>query len=127
MISHGGSADDDTHAGIAAALLHDVFADPDRSLASARELLTRTQDPAVLSIARQVIGIVLRDRGEMAPALAELRHALRLARTAGDVERVADVNATLGATLVMDGRTAQGLAHLDLARRALAVTRSPRS
>ena len=70
----------------------------------------------MLSIARQVIGIVLRDRGEMAPALAELRHALRLARAAGVVERVADVNATLGATLVMGGRTAQGLSHLDLAR-----------
>ena len=30
---------------------------------------------------------------------------------------MADVNATLGATLVMGGRTAQGLSHLDLARR----------
>ena len=92
-----------------------MFADPGRSLASARDLLARTHDPAVLSIARQVIGIVLRDRGEMAPALAELRDALRLARKAGVVERVADVNATLGATLVMHGRTARGLAHLDAA------------
>ena len=94
-----------------------MFADPDRSLASARDLLTRTHDPAVLSIARQVIGIVLRDRGEMVPALAELREALRLARAAGVVERVADVNATLGATMVMHGRTAQGLAHLDSAEK----------
>ena len=68
----------------AAELLRNVFADPDGALARARALLTTTQDPAVLSIARQVIGIVLRDRGEMAPALAELRHALRLARTAGE-------------------------------------------
>ena len=90
-------------------------------------LLTTTQDPAVLSIARQVIGIVLRDRGEMAPALAELRHALRLARAAGVVERVADVNATLGATLVMDGRTARGaLAPRPGTCKALVGTRWPR-
>ena len=79
----------------AAELLRNVFADPDGALASARTLLTTTRDPAVLSIARQVIAIVLRDRGEMAPALVELRHALRLARAAGDADRVADVNATL--------------------------------
>lgn len=96
-------------------LLRNVFADPDDATGRAHELLTHTLDPRSLSIARQVIGIVLRDRGEMTAALAQLRRALRLARTAGVPARVADVNATLGATLAMEGRTTAGLAHLDLA------------
>ena len=78
-------------------------------------LLGKTRDPAELSILRQVIGIVLRDRGDMEVALAELRHALRLARGADDPDRVPDVQATFGATLAMSGRTAQGLTQLDRA------------
>jgi tetratricopeptide (TPR) repeat protein len=104
----------------AAGLLRNLYADPEAALRGARELLGSTRDPAALSILRQVIGIVLRDRGEMEPALAELRHALRLARAANDPDRIPDIEATLGATLAMSGRTAQGLTQLD---RAVAASR----
>ncbi|MEO5851206.1 MAG: CHAT domain-containing protein [Nocardioides sp.] len=86
-------------------------------MARAYDLLTRTKDPRSLSIARQVIGIVLRDRGEMPAALVQLRRALRLAHAVDDPGRAADVNATLGAALAMAGRTSAGLSHIDLAAR----------
>ena len=57
---------------------------------------------------------MLRDLGETDEALAHIREALRLARRV-DVEREADVRATLGSTLVHAGRTREGLAQLDLA------------
>ena len=53
----------------------------------------------------------------MASAVAELRAGLRTARASGSSERVADVQATLGATLVMDGRTRLGMAQLEAAAR----------
>jgi tetratricopeptide (TPR) repeat protein len=43
----------------------------------------------------------------------ELRAGLRAARASGVPERFIDVQATLGATLVMDGRTRAGMAQLD--------------
>jgi tetratricopeptide (TPR) repeat protein len=69
-------------------------------------------DPLELSFARQAAGIVLRDRGQMAAALDELRAAKRYAQLTGDPGRVADVRATLGAALVVNGQTASGLAQL---------------
>ncbi len=88
---------------------------PQEALARAAGVLATSSDPAVLSYARQTVGIVLRDRGDLAPAVAELRTALRLARSAGRPDRLADVRATLGAALVMDGRTRRGLVELDAA------------
>jgi tetratricopeptide (TPR) repeat protein len=115
LSDHGNGGGDVPERAVAADLLRNVFADPHAAAARARDLLTSTTDPVASSMARQVIGIVLRDHGEMAAALVELRKALRLARDAKDPMRVADVNATLGAALAMAGRTAQGLGHLDLA------------
>src|SRR5919107_2630616 len=83
--------------------------------ARARELVSSGADPLRSSYARQAAGIVLRDRGEVKRAIGELRAALRLARTSRRPDRIADVQATLGAALVMDGRTAQGLAALTAA------------
>jgi tetratricopeptide (TPR) repeat protein len=88
---------------------------PQSALSQARELVDSTSDPYVLSYARQAVGIVLRDSGQMAPALTELRAALRAARGSGRPERDVDVRATLGAALVMDGRSRAGLAQLDTA------------
>src|SRR5699024_10185820 len=88
---------------------------PQEALDRAGALLDGPADPAVHSVARQAVGIVLRDRGEPGPAVAELRTALRLARSSGRADRVADVRATLGAALVMAGRTRRGLAELDAA------------
>jgi tetratricopeptide (TPR) repeat protein len=66
-------------------------------------------------VARQATAIVLRDRGDVAAAIAELRIALQLAIASGDVGREADVRATLGVALSWIGRSKQGLAALDQA------------
>ncbi len=88
---------------------------PAEALESARRLLATEPDHVTASYARQAIGIVLRDRGEVPAALPELRTALRHARATNDSEREIDVQATLGATEVMAGRTRSGLARLEAA------------
>ena len=67
------------------------------------------------SLAHQAIGIVLRDRGDLPGAIAELRTGVRLARASGQPEREVDVQATLGLTLAWTGRSRQGLAILNQA------------
>ncbi|MDX6282286.1 MAG: hypothetical protein QOH03_3357, partial [Kribbellaceae bacterium] len=84
-------------------------------MAAATKLLGQSLDPRTASIAHQAKGIVLRDSGRAAEAIAELRRAVRLAGRSGDAERTADVNATLGLTLGLAGRAAEGLAALDQA------------
>src|SRR5215469_908304 len=92
---------------------------PHDAIAQARELLAGRPGPYLASIAHQTAGIVLRDTGDAIAAVAELRSALRAARTAGSPAREADVLASLGVALVMANRTAAGLAALD---RAVAST-----
>lgn len=85
------------------------------------EMTLRGQPSALLgSTAHQAIGIVLRDRGENDEALAHLHTAVDLARASGDRQRAADAAATLGAALVMGGRTSRGFGWLD---RAAALAR----
>lgn len=98
-----------------AGLLALALARPQEALDRASALLAAAPDPLAASYAQQATGIVLRDSGRMAEACAALRAAVRLARRGGDAERVADVRATLGAALAMDGRTKAGLAQLDAA------------
>src|SRR6185437_13158650 len=76
-------------------------------------------DPGLLeaSIARQTIGIVLREYGDIDAAIGELRIARRLAHRAGSADREADVLATLGVALVFAGRTLSGRNTLDAAVR----------
>jgi len=76
-------------------------------------------DPDLLaaSVARQAIGIVLREYGDIDAAIEELRIARRLARRAGSTSREADVLGTLGAALVFAGRSASGRKALDAAVR----------
>jgi tetratricopeptide (TPR) repeat protein len=100
-------------------LLRTLFSDPVAASARARAELVPDPDPAMSSIGHQVIGIVLRDRGESEEALAHLRTSLRLARRSGDGERAGDVRATLGATLVLLGRVNKGMEHLDGAAQVL--------
>ncbi len=90
---------------------------PREAVARARGLLARRPGPYVACVARHVLGIVLRDSGELGPAIRELRRARHLARAAASREREADVLATLGTALVRAGRTSAGLAALDSARR----------
>jgi hypothetical protein len=89
-------------------LLPLAVARPHEALARARAMLAAHPPPLAASIARQAIGIVLRDRGDTAEAIEELRRALRLARAAGSTAREADVLATLGAALVFGGRPVAG-------------------
>ncbi len=103
-------------------LLASAIADPGAAEAGVRELLATSNDPAVLSVARQASGIVLRHRGLMFDALRELHAAVRLARRSDDVNREADARATLGVTLALAGRTRSGLVQLE---RGLAAATDP--
>ena len=69
------------------------------------------------SVARQAAGIVLREFGDVAAGIGELRRALQLARRTGSVTREADVLASLAVALVYGGRTRAGLSAFDHALR----------
>ena len=58
---------------------------------------------------------MLRDQGRTADAVQELRSARELARRSRDADRLADVRATLGSALALDGQTRTGLRELDRA------------
>jgi tetratricopeptide (TPR) repeat protein len=88
---------------------------PQDALLAARSVLAGQPSPYDASLAHHTIGIVLRDRGDLPGAVAELRSGVRLARASGKPEREADVQATLGVTLAWMGRSQQGLAFLDRA------------
>jgi len=90
-----------------------ALARPGDALASARAVLAKNPGPYEASIARQAVGIVLREFGDVSAGIRELRTALRLARLAGSLERQADVLATLGVALIYAGRTKPGLSALD--------------
>ncbi|CUR55843.1 Tetratricopeptide TPR_4 [metagenome] len=91
---------------------------PSDALHQATALLDSASDPVARSFAHQAAGIVHRENGEMTEAIAHLGAGLREARRSGETGRIADVQATFGATLVMDGRTRRGLRHLDEATAA---------
>jgi len=87
---------------------------PRDAIARGRGLLAGRPPPYEASVARQAVGIGLREVGEPASAIRELRAALRLARASGRRDREVDVLASLGATLTRAGRSRQGLAALDI-------------
>ena len=82
---------------------------PREAFDEAGRLLAGDPSDLVASIARQTRAIVWRDQGRVAEALPELRDAVRLAARTGDPERLTDVEATLGLTLGLTGRAADGL------------------
>src|SRR6478609_5875736 len=88
-------------------LLPLALSEPQRAKTAAESILATSRRPHDLSVAYQVVAIVERDAGHLAPAVAAARSALRHARRV-DNSRAADVLATLGATLVYAGRTADG-------------------
>ena len=96
-------------------LLSLALSRPNDALALARDVLAHDPVPLEASIARQAIGIVLREVGDVDAAVRELRRARRLARQSGSADREADVLATLGLALVFAGRTAAGRAALETA------------
>jgi tetratricopeptide (TPR) repeat protein len=97
------------------ALLLLAGARPGEAMAQARVTLARRPPPFEASVARQAIGIVLRDFGDLDAAISELRAALRLARAARSPDRQAEVLASLGNALIHHGRSERGLAALDSA------------
>jgi tetratricopeptide (TPR) repeat protein len=90
---------------------------PNEALQRARKVLAGDPGPLDASVARQAIGIVLREYGDIEAAVRELRIARRLASRAGSTDREADVLATLGVALVFAGRSASGRNALDAAVR----------
>ena len=90
---------------------------PNEALERARAVLAGEPGLLEASIARQAIGIVLREFGDIDAAVRELRLARRLARRAGPSTGEADVLATLGVALVFAGRTRLGRNTLDAAVR----------
>ena len=88
---------------------------PQDALVAARSVLDGRPSAYDASLAHHTIGIVLRDRGDLPGAVAELRRGVRLASASGRPEREVDVQATLGITLAWMGRSQQGLAILDQA------------
>jgi tetratricopeptide (TPR) repeat protein len=88
---------------------------PHDALVTAGAILDSEPDAYRASVARQTVAIVLRDRGDVAAAIRELRLALSLAIASGRPDREADVQATLGVALAWAGRSKQGLALLDRA------------
>lgn len=86
---------------------------PHEAESRARAVLASRPGALEASVARQAIGIVLREFGDIDAAIRELREARRLARRAGSAEREADVLGTLGVALVFAGRTASGRRALD--------------
>jgi CHAT domain len=83
---------------------------PREARARALQILAGDPAPYQASVARQALGILLRDWGDLDAAVRELRTALRLARACGSAAREADVLATLGVALIYQGRSPQGLA-----------------
>ncbi len=96
-------------------LLSLALSRPLDALARARTILAGRPSAAEALIAHQAAGIVLRDIGDTRAGVRELRFALRFARRVGSAEREADVLGSLGAALVVSGRTAEGLSRLDRA------------
>jgi tetratricopeptide (TPR) repeat protein len=97
-------------------LLALAIADPDEAWSLANAVIANDDaDVTALSYAHQALGIVLREGGDVDLALTHLRVARRLAERTPDVDRVADVRASLGGTLAVAGRTAAGLRELDAA------------
>jgi CHAT domain-containing protein len=93
---------------------------PREALAKARAVLAGRPGLYEASVAHQAAGIVLREFGDVAAGIRELRSALRQAGRLGSAEREADVLASLGVALVYGGRTRAGLAAFD---RALQLSR----
>ena len=88
---------------------------PHEALRRARRVLAGNPSPIAASVARQAIGVVLREYGDIDAAVGELRTARRLARRAGSAAREADVLGTLGVALIFAGRSISGRNALDAA------------
>ena len=97
------------------ALLPLALSRPREVIEQARTLLASRPDAEAVTYARQALGIAHRELGDLSTGLEQLRLACRAASAAGIDRRVADIQATTGATLAMAGRTQEALTAFDLA------------
>jgi tetratricopeptide (TPR) repeat protein len=95
------------------ALLRLALSNPRETTLVAAKVLGTRPDDTTSSFALQAMGIAQRESGDGASAVRYIRRALRAAVRAGDAERSADVQATLGATLALMGRSREALIELD--------------
>jgi len=86
---------------------------PSEALAAAREVLARNPPASQAAVAHQAAGVVFREFGDIHEAIGEFKAARRFARRAGDLDREADVSASLGMALVLAGQPRRGLSVLD--------------
>ncbi len=98
------------------ALLALALAQPGEALRRAEHVVASGAGPVDEAVARQAIGIVLRDRGDTPGARTQLRLALRLQRRAGNADGVADVLSSLGITHALAGDFVAGIDCLTQAR-----------
>src|SRR5215469_15375977 len=88
---------------------------PAAALDAARAVLAGHPGPAEAAVAHQVLGFLMRDFGDTAAAVGELRVALRFASRARMPDLHADVLASLAAALIYVGRSSAGLTAFDQA------------
>ena len=98
-------------------MAHDLVAlaldDPARAEGRARDFIASAGSPVDRAIGHQALAISLRDQGRVGEAIPHLTSALSSAKQTQDVELLADVLGTSGATLVLAGHPRRGLAQLD--------------
>jgi tetratricopeptide (TPR) repeat protein len=87
---------------------------PRHTLTVAERVLARSADPTERSYAGHARGIALREIGDVRAAVRQLTVSLQDAARAG-AAREADVAATLAVTLVVAGRSRQGMAQFERA------------
>ncbi len=95
---------------------------PNLALRVALECLDADPDAATASIAHQAVAVVLRDQERFGEAEGHFRAALRLARRAGEPDRVTDIDTSYAAALLLAGATGAAKRRLD---RALARATTP--
>jgi tetratricopeptide (TPR) repeat protein len=96
-------------------LLRLAMSEPRQALDRGSSVLAASADPMTRSFALQAMAVAQRELGDGRAALRLVRRSLVAARRSASPPRVADVEATLGATLALQGRTKPALQHLDSA------------
>src|SRR3954469_2835488 len=98
-------------------MAHDLVAlaldDPARAEVAAREFIASAASSADRAVGHQALAISLRDQGRVEEAVPHLTTALGCAELAHDLDLLADVLGTSGATLALAGHPRRGLAQLD--------------
>jgi tetratricopeptide (TPR) repeat protein len=96
-------------------LLRLAMSQPREAIEQCTQIMTNHPGALDASYALQAMGVARRELGDGTAALRLVRRALASSRRTGRADRVSDVEATLGSTLALAGRTREALSHLDSA------------